>query len=135
MNKERRNLRLKPDWKRVGIGTGTGVLVMLVLAAAVAGLVSREALAVGAMGWTAAVVLVASAFAGAKMAGQPLDAALAALGEWVVLFAINAALFGGEMEGIGVTFLALAGGCGAALLLGRGGKKHRRRPRSRRKNR
>ena len=49
--------------------------------------------------------------------GEMPDAILAAGGELVVLLGLNGVLCGGEMEGTAVTILALAGGCGAALLL------------------
>ena len=51
------------------------------------------------------------------------------LGGIVVLFGLNGVLCGGEMEGVAVTVLALAGGCGAAVLLrlGKGGGRKRRR--------
>lgn len=123
-----------PDWKRIGFGAGTGILVLLAVTGATAALLSREILDMGWMGYGAAMALVASAFAGAMAAGKPMDSALAVLGEWVVLLALNAILFDGKMEGIGVVLLALGGGCGAALLLKQRGKT-RKKYRRRRKNR
>ena len=49
----------------------------------------------------------------------------------VVLLALNGVLCGWKMEGAGVTVLALAGGCGAAMMLSmnRGHRRKRRRRR------
>lgn len=86
------------------------------------------------MSWWAAGILLASgmvcALASRLGGGGEVEGAMAAGGELVVLLALNGVLCGWKMEGIAVTLLALAGGCGAAMLLTvnrRGRRKSRRR--------
>ena len=122
-------------WQAVLLGTGIGIVAMVTACAAAAGLMAGGTVGVESMGLFAAGILVVSGLAGGLTAllggGTAVDAALVALGELVVLFALNAVLSGGRMEGIGVTVLTLAGGSGAAVLLrlgkGRGRKRRRRR--------
>ena len=94
----------------------------------------KGAVGLESMGLWAAGITVGTGLLGSLAAmlggGGPLEAALAALGELVVLFGLNGVLCGGEMEGVAVKMLALAGGCGASVLLrlGKGsGSRHRRR--------
>jgi hypothetical protein len=97
---------------------------------------ARGIVETGSMGLFAAGILILSGLAGGMTAllggGGAADAALAALGELVVLFGLNAVLSGGQMEGIGVAVLALTGGSGAAVLTRMGrGERHRRKRRHR----
>lgn len=129
----------KVQWRAVLLGTCAGAVAMICLCAAAAGLMAKGAVGLDRMGLFAAGILVASSLLGGLTAllggGGPVDAALTAAGELVVLTALNAGLNGGKMEGIAVTILALAGGCGAALLLRIGKGSRRSRGRRRRKNR
>lgn len=127
------------NWRRVLFGTAMGVLAMVCTTAAAAALMTTGNVDVVQMPYWAAGILLAMGMVGGLTAllggGTPVDAALTAAGELVVLFALNGALFGGQMEGIGVTMLALAGGCGAAMLLRLGqGRDVKRRRRPRRKS-
>ena len=126
----------KVNWRCVLLGTGMGVLSMVCITAAGAALMANGTVGMELLPHWAAGILVAMGIGGGLTAllggGTPADAALTAAGELVVLFALNGAVGGGRMEGIGVTMLALGGGCGAAVLLrlGQGrGVKRRRRPR------
>lgn len=132
-----KGIKLAVRWRSVLLGTGIGVVTMVSACAGAAGLMARGAVEPNAMGLFAAGILVASGLAGGLAAllggGSPADAALAALGELVVLFGLNAVLNGGKMEGIAVTSLALAGGSGAAVLLRLGKENDRKRRRRRRR--
>ena len=125
--------RISVRWQAALLGCGVGLLTAVCACAGAAGLMVRGAVGLETMGLWAAGITVGSGLLGSLAAmlggGSTLDAALAALGELVVLFALNAVLCGGEMEGVAVTALALAGGCGAAVLLrlGKGGGRKRRR--------
>lgn len=126
---------MKPNWRAALLGIAGAMMAVVVLTAGAAGLMARGTVDVGYMGYFAAGILVLSGLVGGLAAmvggGGEIDAALAAVGELVVLFGLNAVLNGGEMEGIGVTVLAVAGGCGAAVLLrmNRGSGRRRRRRR------
>lgn len=115
------------DWKRVGLGLGVSVLVMLTMTAAGAALVDREMIDRGWMNYLAALILVVSSFAGALTVGVRAERWLAGLvsggGFWLFLLAVNALGFDGDLRGAGATALAILGGSGAAMLLGRGGKR------------
>lgn len=124
----------KVNWRCVLLGTGMGVLSMVCTTAAGAALMANGTVGMEYMPHWAAGILMVMGICGGLTAllggGTPADAALTAAGELVVLFALNAVFCGGRMEGIGVTMLALCGGCGAAVLLrlgqGRGTKRRRR---------
>ena len=127
-----KNGKIRVRWRSVLLGTGMGTLI-LVCGTAAGGVVD-----VAHMGLLAAGILVLAAVLGGMTAllgqGSGMDAALTGAGELVVLMVLNLALCDGKMEGIGVTILVLAGGCGAAALLRVGGG--RRKPaRHRRRNR
>lgn len=125
----------KVQWRSVLLGIGVGMMTMICLCAAGAGMMEKGAVGLDTMGLWAAGITVGSGLLASLTAllggGGMLDAILAVVGELVVLLGLNWVLCGGEMEGTAVTILALAGGCGAALLLRRGkgrGRRRRRRP-------
>ena len=134
MRKVTGKAELRPDWRRIGLGIGVGVITMLAMTGAGAWLLERELVDLEWMNYLAAVILLVSAFAGAKTAGasaeQWMYSALTSLGFWLVLALIHVLGFGGGLKGAGATALAILGGSGAAVLLRRGGK--RRSSRSRR---
>ena len=122
------------QWRSALLGLGIAMVTMAALTALGAGLMVRGLAGPEWMGYWAALILVVSALVGglaARLGGTAVDAAIAALGELVVLMGLNGVLCGGQMEGLAVTALALAGGSGAAMLLGlnrgRGRKRRRRR--------
>lgn len=129
-----KGIKMSVSWRAALLGLGIGVVTMVSACAGAAALMARGIAAPEHMGLFAAGILVLSALAGALaslLAGGVMDAALAALGEFVVLLGLNGALCGAQVEGIGAAILALAGGCGAAILLrlgkGSGGRRRRRR--------
>lgn len=122
------------EWRAAALGGAAGMMTVVTLCAVGAGLMAKGAVVMDSMAWWSAGILLASgmvcALASRLGGGGEVEAALAAGGELVVLIALNGVLRGGKMEGIGVTVLALAGGCGAAVLLTmnrRGRRKRRRR--------
>lgn len=134
-----KGMKISVRWQSVLLGLGVGVLTVLCACAAAAAWMERGAIGPETMGLWAAGITVGSGLLGSLAAmlggGEAVDAALAALGELVVLFGLNGVLCGGEMEGVAVTVLALAGGCGAAVLLRMGKGRGRRRRRRTGKNR
>ena len=133
-----KNGKIRVRWRSVLLGTGMGTLILVCGTAAGAAMMAGGVVDVAHMGLLAAGILVLAAVLGGMTAllgqGSGMDAALTGLGELVVLMVLNLALCDGKMEGIGVTILVLAGGCGAAALLRVGGG--RRKPaRHRRRNR
>ena len=134
-----KGMKVSVRWQAVLLGIGVGVVSVICACAAAAGLMAAGTAGPETMGLWAAAITVGSGLLGSLAAmlggGGAMDAALAALGELVVLFGLNACLCGGEMEGAAVTVLALTGGCGAAVLLRVGKGSGRKRRRHRRKNR
>lgn len=133
-----KNGKIRVRWRSVLLGIGMGTLILVCGSAAGAAMMAGGVVDVAHMGLLAAGILVLAAVLGGMTAllgqGSGMDAALTGLGELVVLMVLNLALCDGKMEGIGVTILVLAGGCGAAALLRVGGG--RRKPaRHRRRNR
>ena len=126
--------KLRIRWRSALLGLGVGVAAMTGLTALGAWLMVRGMLDIGWMDWWAAGALTASGLLGGFAArldgGGAIDGALAASGELVVLLVLNLILCDGQMEGLAVTALVLAGGSGAAALLGMDrGRGHRRRRR------
>ena len=108
-------------WRSALLGLGIAMVTMAALTALGAGLMVRGLVGPEWMGYWAALILMASALVGglaARLGGTAVDSAVAAAGELVVLMGLNGVLCGGKMEGLAVTALALAGGSGAAMLLG-----------------
>ena len=111
------------------------MMTVVTITAIGAGLMAKGTVGVDSMGWWAAGILLLSGAVCALTArlggGGEVEGALSAGGELVVLTALNGVLCGWKMEGVAVTVLALAGGCGAAILLtmnlGHGRKRRRRR--------
>lgn len=120
------------QWRSALLGSGVGVVAMICACAAGAAMMSKGAADPANMHIWSAGILVGSGMCGALAAmlgGGPWEGALAGLGELVVLIGLNVVLNGGKMEGLAATTLALAGGCGGAMLLrlGKGGGRKRRR--------
>lgn len=126
-------------WRSALLGMGVGVVSMICASAAGAGMMAKGAADMTHMDIWAVGILVGSALCGVLTAmcadGGMWEGVLAALGELVVLLALNAVLNGGEMEGFVVTTLALTGGCGGAMLLCLGKGSGRKRRHRHRKNR
>ena len=123
------------EWRAAALGGAAGMMTVVTVTAIGAGLMAKGAVGLDSMSWWAAGILLLSgavcALAARLGGGGEVDGALAAGGELVVLTALNGALCGWKMEGIAVTVLTLAGGCGAAMLLTTNRGRHRRRRRHR----
>ena len=123
------------EWRAAALGAAAGMMTVVTLCAVGAGLIVRGAVGLDSMGWWAAGILLSSGMVCALAArlggGGEAEGAMAAGGELVVLLVLNGVLCGWKMEGAGVTVLALAGGCGAALLLGMNRSSRRKRGRHR----
>ena len=122
------------EWRAAVLGAAAGMMMVVTLCAVGAGLMVNGAVGLDSMSWWAAGILLSSGMvcclASRLGGGGEVESAMAAGGELVVLLALNGVLCGWKMEGIAVTLLALAGGCGAAMLLTvnrRGRRKGRRR--------
>ena len=122
------------EWRDAVLGAAAGMMMVVTLCAIGAGLMANGTVGLDSMSWWAAGILLVSgmvcALASRLGGGGEVEGAMAAGGELVVLLALNGVLCGWKMEGIGVTVLALAGGCGAAMLMTvnrRGRRKSRRR--------
>ena len=133
-----KGMKMSIRWQAVLLGLGMGMLVVVCGCAAASGLMVKGAVALSTMGLWAAGITLGAGLVGSLTAilggGGALDAALAAAGELVVLFGLNALLCGAQVEGAAVTALALGGGCGAAVLLRMGQGTGRRKRRRRRKS-
>ena len=122
------------EWRAAVLGAAAGMMTVVTLCAIGAGLMAKGSVGLDSMSWWAAGILLVSgmvcALASRLSGGGEVEGTMAAGGELVVLLALNGVLCGWKMEGIAVTLLALAGGCGAAMLLTlnrRGRRKSRRR--------
>ena len=127
--------KIRVRWRPALLGLGMGLIAMTAVTARGAGRMARGVLGTEGMAWWAAGTLTVSALVSGLASlldgGSAIDVALAAVGVLVVLLVLNLLLCEGQMEGLAVTALALAGGSGAAALLGmnrrRGGGCRRRR--------
>ena len=123
------------EWRAAVLGVAAGMMTVVTVTAIGAGLMAKGVAGLDSMSWWAAGILLLSgavcALAARLGGGGEVEGAMAAMGVLVVLTALNGVLCGWKMEGIGVTLLALGGGCGAAMLLGmnRGHRRKRRRRR------
>ena len=122
------------QWRAAALGGAAGMMTVVTVCAIGAGLMAKGVVGLGWMDlWSVGILLAGGmvcALAARLGGGGEVEGAMAAMGVLVVLTALNGVLCGWKMEGIGVTLLALGGGCGAAMLLGmnRGHRrKHRRR--------
>lgn len=124
------------DWKRLALSLGISVIALLAMTGLAAWLMDGEMVARSWGNYLAALILVSSSLIGgltARGRDNPwIGPGLVGGGLWLTLLAINAICYGGDLSGALATALAVLGGCGASILLGRGGK---RRSHSRRKYR
>ena len=116
------------DWisiiKGAGIGAGGSLLVTLALTALAAKLVSQETIGEASLDAVTAAILVMSSICGSLLAASAtghhrLQICLATGGLYFgMLLSCTALLFDGVYENVGVTALAILGGCGAVILMG-----------------
>lgn len=109
----------------VGIGIGCGISLGLTILGAglVAKLISMEVLQETAIGYGAMMNVLLAAVCGAWVAVNKVKkrilqvAMLVGAGYFALLLAVTALFFGGQYQGMGVTALLVAGGCGAVILM------------------
>lgn len=123
------------QWRAAALGGAAGMMTVVTVCAIGAGLMAKGAVGLGWMDWWSVGILLTGGMVCALAArlggGGEAEGAMAAAGVLVVLTVLNGVLCGWKMEGVGVTVLALTGGCGAAILLrmNRGRRRKRRRRR------
>ena len=123
------------EWRTAVLGAAAGMMTVVTLCAVGAGLMAKGVVGLDSMAWWSVGILIGSGvvcvLAARLGGGGEVEGAIAAGGELVVLLVLNGVLCGWKMEGVGVTVLPLAGGCGAAMLLGvnRSSRRKRRRHR------
>lgn len=125
-------------WKNVFVGVGISAVVTMVLTGAFAGLVSGLVMEESNLVYAALGIVMLSSFLGAGVAGgrgQVVDQIAVGIMYWIVLLAINALLFDGNLSGLWPTFAAIVGGCGTALLVLHRGNQSSKRKRRRYRNR
>ena len=118
----------------VGIGLAVSMVLTIVGAAVTANLILTEKIGESGMGYGAILILLLSSAVGAWLAASMIKSRwmIVCLGAggiyYLTLLGITALFFGGQYQGMGVTALAILGGCGAVGLLGiRAGNKPRKR--------
>lgn len=115
--------------KNVVKGLVTGILITLVGTAVMSALIIREMLKESAIGYVSMGILLAASIAAAFVAMKNAErrkgviAAITGASYAVVLLALNALLYRGGYEGVGVTMLLIAGGSMSAIMLGANQKK------------
>lgn len=112
------------DWKRIGLSLGISVITLLAMTGLAAWLMNGELVARAWGRYLAALILVSSSLIGAltaRIKDNPwIGPAAVGAGLWLILLGINAICYGGDLSGALPTALAILGGCGAGVLLGRG---------------
>lgn len=110
----------------LAMGGGASFGLTLLLAVITAKLVDSGILTSDAVGYAALGILLVSGGAGAGLAAGKIKRqrlavcmAVAAI-YYCLLLSMTALFFGGQYAGMGVTAIAVAGGCGAVALAGAG---------------
>lgn len=122
----------------LALGAAVSLGVTLILSAAVAKMVDAELMGEGAIGYGALITLLTAAIAGAAFAATKIKrqrilvCCLSGLVYYITLLGVTALFFGGQYQGMGVTALVVAGGCGTVVLMGLNqgkgkGNRHRKR--------
>lgn len=109
----------------VGIGIGCGVSMLLTLlgAGAIAKLISAEVLRETAIGYGAMATILLSAICGAAVGVKKVKkrmlqvSLLVGATYFAMLLAMTALFFGGQYQGMDVTALLVAAGCGVVILM------------------
>ena len=119
------------QWRAAALGGAAGMMMVVTVCAIGAGLMVKGVVGLRWMDWWSVGILLSGGMVCTLAArlggGGEAEGAMAAVGVLVVLSALNGVLCDWKMEGIGVTVLVLAGGCGAAMLLGMNrGHRHKR---------
>ncbi len=119
------------QWKPICFGVCVSIIATMVLTGAFAGLVSKQLLEENSLSYIALGIVMVSSFTGAGIAGKGgggVNQLAVSMLYWVVLLAINAVLYDGNLKGMLPTLAAIIGGGGAAIIILRKGSnytKHR----------
>ena len=98
--------------------------VTLILSAVVAKMVDAELMGEGAIGYGSLATLLTASISGAAFAAMKIKrqrlmvCLLSGLVYYITLLGITALFFGGQYQGMGITALVIAGGCGTVILMG-----------------
>lgn len=120
----------------LAVGGLVSLAVTILGSVMAANLVLREMIAESSVGYCAMLILLLASFGGARIAAARIKhrrlyvCILSGVVYYSLLLAITALFFGGQYQGMGVTALVVAAGCGTAALLEKNEKKRRRKPRS-----
>lgn len=113
----------------IALGLLVSLAVTLLGAALTAYLVSAEKIGENGIGYSAMIILALGSAAGAWLSMSKIKrlrmqiCLLTGICYYLLLLAMTALFFGGQYEGMGVTALAVLGGCGAVAILGARGEK------------
>ena len=118
----------------LAIGAGISMLVTMIVAAIGANLVMKQILPQENIGYCSIIALLAGGITGAITASAKVKhrklvvCLLSGLVYYVTLLSITALFFGGQYEGMGVTFVTIAiASVAAALISSREGKQQKHR--------
>ena len=113
----------------LALGWGISLAVTLLGAMLFAALISREMIRAEAIGYCSMGILLVASMLGAAVAigavkrRRAYVCGLSGLIYYGTLLGMTALFFGGQYQGMGVTALLVAAGCGAVLLMGLRGEK------------
>lgn len=128
-----KNIAERQDWKRIGLGISVGMVSVIAITGLGAWLMERELVGLEWSNYLAALALLVSSFAGAKMTGAGrgrwLNPVLVGAGLWAVLAMIHLGCYEGVLAGAAPVALVILGGCGSAVLLGGRNDRHKSRGR------
>lgn len=106
------------------MGLALSMTLTMILAAGIAHMISNEMIPEDMVGYGVIVILLSASAAGAVLAFKKIKhrrmvvCLLSGLAYYLSLLAVTALFFGGQYTGMGVTGLAVLGGCGSVGLLG-----------------
>lgn len=117
----------------VGLALGGCVALAVTILGSIlaANLVLREMIPENSIGYCAMIILLVSSFVSATVSAARIKhrrlyvCLLSGVIYYALLLAITALFFGGQYQGMGVTALVVAAGCGTAVLMGQSGGKKR----------
>lgn len=116
----------------LSVGLAVSIVVTLIATAVTANLVLAQRVGESAIGYIAVIVLLLASAMGSWLAAALIKrrwmvVCLATGGiYYLALLATTALFFGGQYQGMGVTAMAVLGGCGAIGLLGLRGESRSR---------
>lgn len=107
----------------IGIGCGISLCLTVLGSGLTAKLISMEVLRETAIGYGAMIIIILATISGAGIAVNKVKKRILQVSVSVgvcyftLLLAMTALFFGGKYQGMGVTALLIAGGCGVVILM------------------